>query len=96
MFDSVVTYAIITILSCLVAAVNIFLIYTIGNHSPKTMGEFKKFMMKMSITDLLFASSIAFLFLPNLLFPLPAATTVGLLKYIGPIGGPIAVGFPFL
>ena len=95
MFDSVVTHIVVTILSYIVAAVNIFLLFAIWNHSPKSMGKFKNYMIIMSIADFSFASSVAFLFLPNLLFPLPAGIVVGLLKYLGPIGGPIAVSFAF-
>ena len=69
----------------------IFLIYIIWKHSPDKMQSYKYFVMKMTLTDLIFSFVVGHLFQPVLLFPLPAATAIGLLQYAGPVGGRIAV-----
>ena len=90
MFDTPLTIA-FHIFSFIVTLTTAYLIVVIWRASPLSLGKFKVAMVKLGVTDLLFCFFLEWLFIPDLIVPLPGAEVRGLMKYFGMTGAKIVV-----
>lgn len=99
--DSLPITVVVTVIELVVLAVNSFLVYVIWKYSPKTIGIFKSYMLRMAVSflsiglclqviDFVFSLSFGWVCQPVPMLPLPGLVTAGPVQYLGMVGSKIA------